>query len=136
MHHLTIVPAAPPLSHGCLHQECALTSRDLIAVTCWMQRADGHGYGRVLIENGAGGGRPEAADYVLIYSPDSEWASWGIARDDEGVLVWHCGSGTDLGRFDTMLDALESLPPAFRRPAAWAPKPIHVRPRLSLVHSV
>jgi hypothetical protein len=122
MSHLTLVYSAPagmpppppepaaPTWHE--PREQRLTGKDLIALTCWTQRSDAHGYRRVLIESGAGDEAPEDGGYALVYAPGHDWASWGLARTDGGVTVWHCGSGSDLGRHSTMLEALDSLPPA------------------------
>ena len=107
MRHLKLVckqQAAP------LQNEWGFNSRDLIALTCWMQQSDAHGYRRVLIEGGSGQGGPEEGGYVLIYAPTRDWASWGIARSGDDIALWNCGSGADLGRFPSMLQALESLP--------------------------
>jgi len=132
------------------NSEWGFNSRDLIALTCWMQRTDQHGYRRVLIEGGNGEGGPEEGGYVLIYAPHCDWASWGIARSNDELVIWNCGSGVDLGRFSAMLNALESLPPVWtsvsgRRPAlgnedkARMPqpraKPPRPAPRLFVVHS-
>ena len=124
-------PAKParPVSHVSLvaarpaQQDYGFTSHDLIALTCWMQRADGHGYRRMLIERGSGDSRPDEGGYVLIYEPGSEWASWGLARAGAEIIVWQCSNGADLGRFVTMLQALERLPPVWTRRATIRPQP-------------
>ena len=113
MRHLTLVPTQRPQP---LENEWGFNSRDLIALTCWMQRADAHGYRRVLIEGGTGEGGPEEGGYVLIYPPQQDWARWGLARSGEQIVIWNCGTGADLGRFPTMLQALESLPPVRTQP--------------------
>lgn len=124
--------------------EPGFNSRDLIALTCWMQQADVHGYRRVLIEGGA----DEAAEggYVLIYAPGRDWASWGLAREGAEVMVWHCGTGADLGRFTTMFEALQRLPPVWSgmqvqagslmrgRAVSQLTQPPGAMPRLSVVH--
>jgi hypothetical protein len=152
MPHLTLVHTASgptPITnqHG-------FTSRDLIALNRWMQRSTDHGYRRVVLEDGSGEGGPEEAAYILIYTPGHDWASWGIARGPIGLVIWHCGTGADLGRYETMLEALESLPPvAVKAAPASAPakpsstiigenqirpteKPAAAPPRFVLVHSV
>ena len=90
------------------------TSRDLGSLSTWAQCSSEHGYRRVLVEIGAGSGQAEEGGYVLIYSGDTIWARWGIARSEDAVVVWHCGTSADRGRFDTMQAALDSLPPAMR----------------------
>lgn len=99
------------------------TSHDLIALTCWMQRADGHGYRRMLIERGSGESRPDEGGYVLVYAPGREWASWGLSRIGLEIVVWQCSDGADLGRFATMLQALERLPPVWIRRVTMHSKP-------------
>ena len=91
--------------------DCGFNSHDLIALTCWMQRADGHGYQRMLIERGSSDEGPAAGGYVLIYAPGSQWATWGLARTAGAIVVWRCSDGADLGRFPSMMLALEGLPP-------------------------
>ena len=97
------------------------SSQDLIALTCWMQRADGHGYRRMLIERGSGDEGPAAGGYVLIYAPGSQWATWGLARTAGAIVVWRCSDGADLGRFASMMSALEQLPPV-SAPVLQAPR--------------
>lgn len=110
MSHLRLVysatPVPPPL-------EWRFASRDLMALTQWMQRGEAHGYRRILIEAGSDTDSPEEGGYVLIYSRDCDWASWGVAPSAGGFAVWHCGTGADLGRFSSMLQALDSLPPVW-----------------------
>lgn len=110
MSHLRLVYSASPVAPP---PEWRLTSRDLMALTQWVQRGDAHGYRRVLIEAGAEGGSPEDGGYALIYSPDRDWARWGVRPCAGGIAIWHCGTGADLGRFPTMSLALESLPPVW-----------------------
>lgn len=146
MQYLTLVHSSTRSEH---HQD-GFTSRDRIALTCWMQRSDAHGYRRVLVEDGSTAGGPEEGGYVLIYTPGNDWAMWGIARGREGVVIWHCGSGADLGRYNNLLDALESLPPAetiSQRASAAGPQlassrglraaaqPTRAKLRFALVHS-
>ena len=107
--------------------DCGFTSHDLIALTCWMERVDGHGYRRMLIERGSGGRSPDEGGYALVYGPGSEWASWGLTRAGTEVLAWRCADGTDLGRFPSMLQALDRLPPVWTRSARV--RPIGLRPK-------
>ena len=118
--------------------DCGFTSHDLIALTCWMERVDGHGYRRMLIERGSGGRSPDEGGYALIYGPGSDWASWGLTRAGAEVVAWRCADGAELGRFPSMRQALERLPPVSTRPA-WTrrlgltPQPIQRLPRYSQV---
>lgn len=51
----------------------------------------------------------EACDLLLLYRRDQRWASWGVARRDGQVGVWCCADGVDLGRFETMREALAAV---------------------------
>lgn len=131
MAHLTLVYSRTPSSA----EKPTFTSHDLIALTCWKQRADAHGYRRILLEGGSEDGGPEEGSYVLIYAPGCEWATWGLSRADAEIVVWHCGTGADLGRFATMLAALDSLPPVWTAPVRKHLEPIRQTPRFSVVQS-
>ncbi len=131
MHYLKLVhsaPRQPPCGGG-------FTSHDRIALSEWIRRSDAHGYQRVVIETGSQEGGPEEGGYVLLYTQDKAWAHWGMARGSNGIIIWHCGTGIDLGRFDTMLEALESLPPVRKEQLRQQAKPSGVATRFSLVHS-
>lgn len=108
---------AVPAAGSAWLDDDGFSSRDLIALSAWMDWADRHGYGRLLIERGSGRAEPEHGDYVLIYAPGCDWATWGVGRSGAEVVVWHCRDGVDFGRFPTMMQALERLPPV------WAPLP-------------
>ena len=120
--HLTLVDATAGsrLTWG-------FTSRDLIALTCWMERVDGHGYRRMLIERGCGSCSPDEGDFVLVYGPGSEWARWGLARTGTEVVAWRCADGAELGRYPSMLQAFDRLPPVWIRPAS--KRPLGLRPK-------
>ena len=93
------------------------TARDRITLEAWQRDAERHGYSRVLIEPGAPGTRPDGGSYALVYRSGWAWAAWGLARRDDTVLVWDCGSGADFGRFPTVQQALAALPSAGYRQA-------------------
>ena len=52
---------------------------------------------------------PEVGDYISIYRADERWAVWGAAREGKLITVWHGPSGSDIGKFSSMKDALASL---------------------------
>ncbi len=110
--YLRLVHSAPSPA---TEQDCPwrFTSADLIALDEWSKEADSHEYRRVLIETGAAATVPADGGYALLYAPGRLWATWGLAREDDAVVAWHCGSGADLGRFASMRLALDSLPGAF-----------------------
>ena len=118
MSHLRLVYSATPMAP---QREWRFTSRDLMALGQWMQRGEAHGYRRVLIEAGSDTDSPEEGGYVLIYSPDRDWASWGVAPCGGGFAIWHCGTGSDMGRYPSLLQALDSLPPVWSSQKARGP---------------
>ncbi len=107
----TVAAPASPLPG---RDERNLNSWDMIALHGWMRRPEASGYPRMVIEVGDGSGEPEEGGYALLYEAGQDWASWGIARDSEALVVWHCASGADKGRFPTMQAALASLPVIWR----------------------
>ena len=86
------------------------TSADLMTLDAWARDTDAHGYRRVLVETGSAAEVPADGGYALLYAPGRAWATWGLAREGGEIVAWHCGSGSDLGRFGSMRAALESLP--------------------------
>jgi hypothetical protein len=147
MQHLKLVHTAPPPAAS----EAGFTSRDLISLNEWSRRSDAHGYRRIIVEGGSTRGDPDEGAYVLLYTTDNDWARWGIGRSHDGIVIWHCGTWADLGTFDTMIEALESLPPAPVNahargrplPKAITAQQLHLNakppvavPRFFLVHSV
>ncbi len=75
-----------------------------------------------LLQWAARGCRVEIEDALaMIYRGDEPWAAWAIGRDGERLLVWNCVTHADIGRFDTMPEALAALkagPGAAPKPAA------------------
>lgn len=110
--HLNLVHTAvkPAVAHG-----CNLTTLDMLALSRWMRQSELHGYPRTVIEVGDSSGAPEDGGYALVYEPGQCWARWGIARDGAELVVWHCATGADQGRFPKMQAALDSLPVIWRR---------------------
>ncbi len=108
--HLSLIPIMVK------QPEWRLTAQDLMALAQWIGRADEHGYRRLLIEAGDDAAMPEDGGYALVYAAGRAWANWGLARCDEGIAVWHCGSGVDTGCHPTMRAALDSLPPVWTAP--------------------
>ena len=110
------------------------SSRDLMALHQWMARSEEHGYHRVLIEPGGDSDLPEDGCFALLFAREGSGAAWGVARSSDGVTVWRCGTGADLGRFDSMYQALASLPDPVSRarqddPHAFVSRSIRCVPR-------
>jgi hypothetical protein len=71
---------------------------------------------RLAIHDRRGDDGPEVGDYIGIYRADDRWAVWGVARDGALITVWHGPSGSDLGSFSTMKDALAAVPASSIQP--------------------
>lgn len=52
---------------------------------------------------------PEVGEYLGIYRANERWAVWGAARQGCMITVWHGPSGSDLGQFPSMKDALAAV---------------------------
>ncbi len=60
---------------------------------------------------------PEVGEFASIYPADTRWAAWGAARQGRAIRVWRARDGRDIGRFETMGEALAAvtLPAAAQR---------------------
>ncbi len=85
-----------------------LGARDRIEASRWAMVAQPRGFARVLIHDG-GGEDPEIGDFLLIYETGSDWASWGVARDGRGFVVWRPGTGETIGSYGLLREALEAV---------------------------
>ncbi len=61
---------------------------------------------------------PEVGDYIAIYRANDHWAVWGMAREGASITVWHGPTGTDLGSFTSMNDALAAVSASSIQPRA------------------
>jgi hypothetical protein len=52
----------------------------------------------------------DIGDFILISRSDQAWASWGVARRGDMVLLWQSTNGENMGFFKTMALALAALP--------------------------
>ena len=52
---------------------------------------------------------PEVGEFASIYPPNTRWAAWGAVRQGRAIRVWRSRDGRDIGRFDTMHEALEAV---------------------------
>ena len=52
---------------------------------------------------------PEVEEFASIYPPDGSWAHWGAVRQGRAISVWRSRDGQDIGRFETMTEALEAV---------------------------
>ena len=50
----------------------------------------------------------EIGDFISIYRPGENWASWCVARRGNTIAVWEAKDGKDLGSFPTVIAALHA----------------------------
>ena len=89
----------------------AFTVRDRIEVLEWRASgpAQASGFARLDIYAEHPGDGQETCDLLLLYRRDERWARWGAVRRADRIDVWRCADGSDLGRFETMRQALDAL---------------------------
>ncbi len=97
-------------------QPSRLTSLDRIQALTWDGAQAGLASARLLIHDRQPADGPEVSDYVGIYPAGGHWADWGVARAGASLTVWHAPTGSDLGSFPTMHDALAAVACAAIRP--------------------
>ncbi len=87
------------------------TVRDRIDALEWQatRAAQASGLARLDFHAGHPGDGHETCDLLLLYRRDARFARWGAARRAGRVGVWRCADGIDLGRFETMRQALDAL---------------------------
>ena len=86
-----------------------LTVADRIALLEWSSQGSG-GYARVALEDGIPGAAPDRSGYILLYRQHDRFATLGLTRRGNGILVWRCSDGTACGTYPTMAAALAALP--------------------------
>ena len=74
----------------------------------WALTARSQGVARVLFYD-AEPDDTQFGDFVLIYEAGRDWASWGVAPDRRGFIVWRSGTGETIGWFSSMLMALDTI---------------------------
>lgn len=109
-----------------------LTSTDRAELCSWDVQCCNPNFDRVVIHDQHGTTDPVEPDLVLIHAPGSAWASWGLARHDGAVVLWECAGRMDLGRFETMREALDALedhvgPALQRRKTRWQRPTVQAR---------
>jgi hypothetical protein len=86
-----------------------LTLRDRLDIDAWRDQASMRGYDRLVIHERCCFDPPEFEAFLGIYRRGEAWARWNVARCGAWVLAWCSANGTDIGRFDSMGDALQML---------------------------
>ncbi len=66
-------------------------------------------FGRISFEKAHGLSQSGLREYMLFYSRDSAWASWGIGCVRDGYMLWQANRGVTIGRFKTLRAALDEL---------------------------
>lgn len=87
----------------------ALTATDRMELLSW-HCSGGQGYARLMLETGITGGAPDLGGYALLYPVNASWATLGITRTSDGILVWRCATGVAHGVFPNMSAALRAVP--------------------------
>lgn len=99
-------------------QASRFTTRDRIELLEWeAARSPGRGFSRMVLHEQQPIDGIETCDILLLYVGEGPWARWGAARLGRAISVWRSADGADLGRFDTMREALGATLEA----AAWTP---------------
>ncbi len=86
-----------------------LTTCDRIDVNQWQEQASEHGYDRLVIHERTEMDPPDVESFLSVYPRGDVWARWGITRSGASVLAWCSRSGSDIGRFASVGDALSAL---------------------------
>ncbi len=51
----------------------------------------------------------DIGDFISIYRVNEDWASWGVARRGDSIILWETRQGKDLGVFASTLEALDAI---------------------------
>ena len=87
-----------------------MTFRDRMAAMEWQSSAIALGYTRVAFDTSTGVREPELGDFILIYTPETQWATWGVGCCDGGFIVWRPGDGVTISWHPTISRALANIP--------------------------
>ncbi len=96
----------------------SLTLLDRMEVVRWHEQAQRFGYDRLVIHERLAGDPPEVGSFLSVYRRGEPWSRFGITRLGGRILAWCCVTGADIGRFDSVAEALMALLPADVTPMA------------------
>ena len=82
---------------------------DRIQAITWADAARAEGVRELRIHDPEHGEDPSLGGFMLIYQKDDLWASWGVAVRPGSFEVWRPSSGTTIGWFDTLREALQAV---------------------------
>ena len=85
------------------------TPRDRMDVSDWRDAARAAGYDRMVIHNRDYGDAQEVGDFLSMSRRGQSWSRWGFARQGRFVNGWCCLTSMDMGRFDSLNDALGAV---------------------------
>jgi hypothetical protein len=83
--------------------------RERILAIEWAEASRTLGFSRLMIEPAAECDDGEIREFLLIYSFDHSWASWGIACGADGLTVWQSARGTTIGVFQSLRAAFDVI---------------------------
>jgi hypothetical protein len=86
-----------------------LTLRDRLEIDAWRDPACIRGYDRLVIHERGCFDPPEFESILGIYRRGESWARWNVARCGAWVVAWCSANGADIGRFNSVGDALQML---------------------------
>jgi hypothetical protein len=72
----------------------------------WADAARANGVRELRIHEPEVGEEPSLGGFLLIYEDDDIWASWGVAVRPGSFEVWRPSTGTTIGWFPTLREAL------------------------------
>ncbi len=97
-----IIPFVPRVGN-----DNRFTAADRLDVLSWEARDQGGV--RLAIYKRRHDDPPEVGEFASFYRPDARWAAWGAVRQGRAIRVWRSKDGRDIGRFDTMGEALAAV---------------------------
>lgn len=92
-------------------QQGGFTVRDRMDISLWREHVRAQGCDRMVVHERTHTDPPEIESFLSIYRAGQAWASWSLARSGSCVLAWCSVTGTDIGRFASVADALATLFP-------------------------
>jgi hypothetical protein len=90
-------------------QPLSLNVSERIHALRWADDARKHGVREVRIHEPEPGDDPSIGGFVLIYESDDIWAAWGVAVRRSNFEVWRPASGTTIGWYRTLREALDAI---------------------------
>jgi hypothetical protein len=75
----------------------------------WADAARPHGVSDMRIHEPEMGDDPAVGGFVLIYEKNDIWAAWGVAVRAGSFEVWRPSSGTTVGWYRTLREALAAV---------------------------